>query len=308
LKSKIQILSNTNYALEDVLKSELISCSKTKIAVAFLKKSGVDKINEALEYALVKNGAEIEFIVGLDFKTTDYIALSTLNTIGKKHSNFKYYCFGDKKDNYNELIFHPKIYLFSNESQYEPKYTSIVGSSNLTGGGLANNFEVNTVFREIKPIYFSQLMAIYNEIKYTDSIFVPDKDYLEKYSYLKNKIDNSDLKTSKLLNSQFNELRKAETLLPGTVPTLKKIIIDIIKEKMISGMKEINLQIIYKEASKLVTKNNYSFKMDTFDNSVRGELNKHEKNSKHPQSMSLFIRTSKSNYALTEKGFNYNGR
>jgi len=53
---------------------------------------------------------------------------------------------------------------------------------------------------------------------------------------------------------------------------------------------------------------NYIFKLDTFRNSIRGELNRNEKDSIHPQNMFLFIRSSKGNYTLTEKGYNYEGR
>lgn len=81
MAAKIQILSNTNYPLADVLKSELLESKDVKIAVAFLRKTGIEKIQNALYYALTKNSANIEFVVGLDFKTTDYQALVALSEI-----------------------------------------------------------------------------------------------------------------------------------------------------------------------------------------------------------------------------------
>ena len=177
--SKIQILSNTNYSLVDVLKSELIESIQVKIAVAFLRKTGIDEIYKSLDYAMKINNAKIELIVGLDFKTTDANALMTLKEIENSNNNFNFYCFGDKRDNYNDLIFHPKIYLFETALSKNTKYTSVIGSSNLTRGGLTNNFEVNSIFREDKPKYYSQLQAIYNEIKFTDSVFKPTKEKLK---------------------------------------------------------------------------------------------------------------------------------
>jgi serine/threonine protein kinase len=47
---KIQILSNTNYALADVLKSEFIESTHVQIAVAFLRRTGLDYILKSLEY------------------------------------------------------------------------------------------------------------------------------------------------------------------------------------------------------------------------------------------------------------------
>jgi HKD family nuclease len=305
MATKIQILSNTNYALVEVIKSELLESTKVNVAVAFLRKSGIDQIFKALEYALTKNQAKVEIIVGLDFKTTDYKALLTLEEIKSKYLGFIYYCFGDKRDNFNDLIFHPKIYLFSNNLS---RYTSIVGSSNFTGGGLSSNFEVNAIFREVKPLYYSQLEAIYNEIKLTDTVFIPTKEYLEKYATVKQDIDRYGEKIDSSLKGVIEDLKREEEKLPGPSPTLKRIIIEIIKKKQKDGLESVPLKIIYEEAEKIVKEKSISFKMDTFRNSIRGELNKHEQYSKHPDNMSLFIRSSTGYYSLTDKGVDYEGR
>ena len=306
MKAKIQILANPNYPLAEVIKNELFESRKVNIAVAFLRKSGIDQIYNALDYALTKNNAKIEIIVGLDFKTTDYNALIALEEIKSKYTGFIYYCFGDKRDKFNDLIFHPKIYLFSNS--IPEKYTSIIGSSNLTFGGLSSNFEVNVVFRETKPLYYSQLEAIYNEIKFTDSVFIPTKDYLKKYTEVRKNIEQSGEKIESSLKQHIKELKEEAEQLPGPGPTLKKIIIEIIKNKQNEGLKAVPLKVIYEEAERIVRKKNLVFKMDTFRNSIRGELNKHEQNSKHPDNMSLFIRLSTGHYSLTEKGETYEGR
>ncbi|ODS35619.1 hypothetical protein BEH94_03435 [Candidatus Altiarchaeales archaeon WOR_SM1_SCG] len=308
MKAKIQILSNTNYALAEVIKSELLESNKVNVAVAFLRKTGVNQILNALDYALTKNDAKIEIIVGLDFKTTDYNALISLEKIKSKYPGFMYYCFGDKRDNFNELIFHPKIYLFSNAIPNNIKYTSIVGSSNLTGGGLSSNFEVNAVFRETKPVYYSQLEAIYNEIKFTDSVFIPTKNYLKKYMGVRKDIDQSGEKIESSVKHRIDELKREEEQLPGPGPTLKKIIVGIIKKKQEEGLKSVPLKIIYEETERIVKEKELGFKMDTFRNSIRGELNKHEQNSKHPDNKSLFIRQSIGNYSLTDIGETYESR
>ena len=307
MQAKIQILANTNYALSEVIKSDLLESNKVNIAVAFLRKSGIQQILKALDYALTKNNAKVEVIVGLDFKTTDYNALLTLEEIKSNYKGFEYFCFGDKRDNFNELVFHPKIYLFSTQPPNK-RYTSIVGSSNLTAGGLSSNFEVNAIFRETKPIYYSQLEAIYNEVKFTDSVFIPTKDYLQKYVDIRKDIDKSGEKIESSMRPYLKELKREEEKLPGPQPTIKKIIIEVIKMKQKEGLKLVPLNIIYEEAERIVRQNNLIFKMDTFRNSIRGELNKHEQNSKHPDNMSLFIRTSTGNYSLTEKGEKYEGR
>jgi len=59
-----------------------------------------------------------------------------------------------------------------------------------------------------------------------------------------------------------------------------------------------------------VIEKNLKYKMDTFRNSIRGELNHHEEDSNSSINMHLFIRSKDKNgfYSLTEKGKNYQGR
>ena len=308
MATKIQILSNTNYPLSDVLKGELIESTKVQIAVAFLRRTGIDEIYKSLDYALHENNAQIEIIAGLDFKTTDSNALLALKDIETKQKNFKFYCFGDKRDNHNDLVFHPKMYLFETALSRNTKYTSIIGSSNLTGGGLTSNFEVNSIFREDTPKYYSQLEAIYNEIKYTDSVFNPSKDYILRYGNIKKEIEKAEDLTDKSIQSELQFLKDEEAKLPGTVPSLKKIIIEFIKEQNQKGIQEVSVDTLYKEMPKRIAEQGLKMKMDTINNTIRGELNKHEFNSKHKDSMSLFKRTGKGLYALTEKARNYAGR
>ncbi|MDR0603216.1 MAG: phospholipase D-like domain-containing protein [Bacteroidales bacterium] len=308
MAAKIQILSNTNYPLSDVLKSELLESTQVKIAVAFLRCTGIDEIYKSLDYALRENNAQIEIIAGLDFKTTDSNALLALKEIETKQKNFKFYCFGDKRDNHNDLVFHPKMYLFETALSRNTKYTSIIGSSNLTGGGLTSNFEVNSIFREDTPKYYSQLEAIYNEIKYTDSVFTPSKDYIFRYGNIKKKIEKTEDMTGKAMQNELQLLKDEEAKLPGTVPSLKKIIIEFIKEQNQKGIQEVLVDTLYKEMPKRIAVQGLKMKMDTINNTIRGELNKHEFNSKHKDGMSLFKRTGKGLYALTEKAENYAGR
>ena len=303
----IQLLSNLNYPIGNIINQELQNANSAKIAVAFLKYSGLKVIEQSLNYCL-KNKGNVEIIAGLDFKTTDPQSMHYFIQLQKQVSNLKFYCYGDKEENKTSVIFHPKIYLFEKGRET----TGIVGSTNLTRGGLLTNFEVNVVIKETKPLYFSQLEAIYNSVKFTDSVFSPDEEYLAGYSdvykaFLQN--EETALK-DKGIQKTVNQIRKREEFLPGTVPSIKSLIIDIIRQKNKEGLEFVPLQTIYEEAEKNVVAKNLKYKMDTFHNSIRGELNKHEVNSKHPDRMSLFIRSSerKGYYSLTDKGKKYEGR
>ena len=66
----IQILSNLNYPIGNIINQKLQNANSAKMAVAFLKYSGVKVIEKALD-SFLKNNGNIEIIAGLDFKTTD---------------------------------------------------------------------------------------------------------------------------------------------------------------------------------------------------------------------------------------------
>jgi len=286
---------------------ELQNSIDTKIAVAFLKYSGIKVIENSLLKSINK-GEKFELIVGLDFKTTDPKSISYFIKLKNEYSNVKFYCFGDKKDNKTNIIFHPKIYLFENKKEF----TSIVGSTNLTGGGLNTNFEVNTIFTEKDPVYFSQLKAIYNSIKYTKSIFIPDEDYLIGYSDVFSVFKKNEIKAikDKGISKVIKEMEEKESLLPGTIPSIKSMIVDFIKSKNNKGIEKVSLPEIYVALEKRIKKDKieHNYKLNTFRNSIRGELNHHEENSNTKNGMKLFKRINKGYYSLTYNGKNYKGR
>lgn len=97
------------------------------IVVAFAKNSGVLRIKDAFE-RFREQGGVINIYVGIDMGGTSYEALTALllhtNTLNVVHSE-------------NSQTFHPKIYQFLGKD----KGLIVVGSHNLTAGGLWTNFE-----------------------------------------------------------------------------------------------------------------------------------------------------------------------
>lgn len=97
------------------------------IAVAFAKNSGVLRIKDALE-RFRKRGGKVIAYVGVDLGGTSYEALTALllntDSLNVIHSE-------------KGQTFHTKIYQFVGDK----KGLVVVGSHNLTGGGLWTNFE-----------------------------------------------------------------------------------------------------------------------------------------------------------------------
>ncbi|QQX48810.1 phospholipase D-like domain-containing protein [Helicobacter pylori] len=295
----VQILSNLNYP--KVINEGLRNSLNTHIAVAFLKYSGVEVIQDALIDSLEK-GAEFEIIVGLDFKTTDSKSIRFLLDLNKTYKKLKFYCYDDKENNKTDIVFHPKIYMFDNGREK----TSIIGSTNLTREGLESNFEVNTIFTEKKPLYYSQLNAIYNSIKYADSLFTPNEEYLQSYDEVFSAIIQNEQKVSKdkSIQEKIKKIEKQEKLLPGTIPSIKAMIVEFIFDCEEKGVKQVALQDIYQALEERIKKEEWGerYKSDTFRNTIRGELNHHAlKDNPLKDSLGLFERPEKGFYALTPR-------
>lgn len=265
---KLQILSNLNYPIGNIINQELANSTQARIAVAFMKYSGLKVIEQSLNSCLSKK-SNVEIIAGLDFKTTDPQAINFLLNIKKSFPNLTFFCFGDKKDNKTDIVFHPKIYLFNNKKET----TSIIGSTNLTGGGLLSNFEVNTVIKEDKPLYFSQLEAIYNSVKFTPSIFEPDEEYLSGYSDIYSAFSKSEEKArnDKGLKKVIADIERREKELPGTVPTFKSLIIEAIKH-LTQNAEYAKLQEIGNYVLTRIQDEKLDFNLTNFRANIRGAI------------------------------------
>ena len=101
------------------------------IIVAYVKKSGVERLRTALE-GFRRNGGKVYASVGIGQKNTSVQGLESLLEVCDEAWVFHNESFS--------TTFHPKVYIFEKGSE---KGTGIVGSSNLTKGGLSTNYEIN---------------------------------------------------------------------------------------------------------------------------------------------------------------------
>jgi HKD family nuclease len=106
------------------------------VCVAFVKRTGLDLLKPALEDAL-RRGAKVKWLCGLDFYLTDPDALFELLRLFRKHGGGKLLL--HKQCRSGKGCFHPKLYCVTTR---EATWL-VVGSANLTGGGLVDNVEVS---------------------------------------------------------------------------------------------------------------------------------------------------------------------
>lgn len=66
----IRFVDNVNVKMADILCELLPSSRRVEVAVALARYSGLRLIQAAMDRCL-RGGVEIEFVVGLDFRTTD---------------------------------------------------------------------------------------------------------------------------------------------------------------------------------------------------------------------------------------------
>lgn len=128
---------NDAFRLGDFLVESLSSPDWTEFraAIAFVKRSGTKHVRGAL--AEFSKRATVNISVGIDSNGTSAEGLKDL--ISSVSGTGKLWIF----HNANSSTFHPKIYLFKNSMNAE----LVIGSGNLTEGGLYTNYEANIRFK-----------------------------------------------------------------------------------------------------------------------------------------------------------------
>jgi len=138
------------------------------IAAALIQDSAFEEIQ-----ALMPSGVNQTYLVGIDLPTPP----SVLRTFQNRQSA-RFKCGIYKQPS---IAFHPKVYLIKTADQY----ISIVGSSNLTNGGLHSNIEMNTVTSD--ETEFNSLLSWFNQLYSNAYPLTEDniKEYEDKFEAIK---------------------------------------------------------------------------------------------------------------------------
>ena len=121
---------SSDLRLGDYLKTNFLQpWTHFRAAVAFVKRSGTRHVSTELEAFAQR--ASVQLIVGIDHSGTSYEGLSDL--LAAVSSDDQVVVFHNRLP----FTFHPKIYLFKSSTAADV----IVGSGNLTEGGLFTNYE-----------------------------------------------------------------------------------------------------------------------------------------------------------------------
>lgn len=201
----MKIISNKESENHFKIISDLLDRAEEIIfCVAFLKSSGLNTIIEKL-----KGKSKSKFLIGTDFYLTEPTALRRLYNEG-----FEVYL--TQKD---KATYHPKIYYFKTGQEI----TLIIGSTNITSGGLKTNIEtsilLNTQVNSTVDIEFQKTILDFNE----HSVLISDKvisDYEKRYSAYRNRHSKADLEfqldLQKLLEEELKRQEQEENKSPKT--------------------------------------------------------------------------------------------
>src|SRR5262245_18881576 len=125
--------------LGDFLKAELAAqrWREFRAAVAFAKRSGVEQLAD--ELAMFASRGSIRISIGVDLHGTSKEGLQALLDAVTAHGG-QVWIFHNEEP--LQPTFHPKVYVFK-----EPHAALvIIGSGNLTAGGLFTNYEAGAIF------------------------------------------------------------------------------------------------------------------------------------------------------------------
>jgi HKD family nuclease len=154
--------------------AQLQTAKQFRIAMALVKKNGIDLLRDAMDSAF-DCGAKGQFLVGVDLPT-EPDAIEILCNLRDQYSprfQLAYFRPAKRQD------FHAKVGLFQSTAG---KWSAIVGSSNLTQGGLCDNYEANVLVDDSRVA--KQLLGYFEELFQGGGAKEVTKEWIERYRAL----------------------------------------------------------------------------------------------------------------------------
>lgn len=273
----ISAISNSQQPLHEILSRELKDTDEFRAASAFLNSGGLIYVMPEMRRILEGEGS-VHIVHGADFRITDPQAVRSLVDLSVQYENMYYFVHFDWSLSTRHK-FHPKLYISTSDYQ---RYCAIIGSSNLTRGGMVGNVEVNAVIRgSISDEPVTQCLDIFDSILDSDALMQPNSTFVEHYEYLHEKARElpprekppADLseKYQELMDIYQNQLKTKQDLQPSTQTEFLIRAIENLSEN--SDSDYVELENIYAEATRLAKSAGKDYVWDTFNNSLRGRLN-----------------------------------
>jgi len=141
---------------------------------AFASESGLELIYEALE-ARLKKGLCTRFVLGLDFYQTAPSVLYDLLDLSEEYKNLDLYI-GNTDSN---TVLHPKLYAFEDKNGDS---RVMLGSANLTRGGLSSNHELSTILTAEGAELFQSVSQVIDRLISSSEVVEATTELIDAYA------------------------------------------------------------------------------------------------------------------------------
>lgn len=235
------LLTNKTHSHKNAVKEVISGATDVYFIVAFVKYSGLSNIIYDLEKVLEGKGV-VNVITGLDLYLTDPDALYDLYELKQKYSQMNFYLYES-----NNSTFHPKIY----SSKSPEMYSVLVGSANLTNGGLISNEEASISIKGDEE-KFEQVESYYHHLvcdhNCNEASYLKIRSYEYKCKIFRKKMEEAKFSVNEVLNESSD----------------KSMLVELYNEYCGNHDEMLNLEIKksnYKEAKEVISKlNEQNFK------------------------------------------------
>ena len=270
----ISVINNSQQPLYELLRRDLNDADEFRAASAFLNSGGLSYVMPSMQRILEGEGS-VHIVHGADFRITEPEAIRDLVELKMRYGNMSYFVHCDWWLT-TRHSFHPKLYITTADYR---NYCAVIGSSNLTRGGMSENIEVNTVIRgnrSEEPI--SQCLGAFESIMDNIALLQPDLTFVEMYEQLHQNAESLPLPQEP--PSKLSEMYQQLIALQSNIkqewqPRILYEFIIRAMENLTEGRPDTYLHwtSICRETERLARNAGKQYKWDTFDNTVRGRLN-----------------------------------
>ena len=179
----VRIIDNATRRAGDELTASLEWATEIRIASAFATKAALTKILSPMEKMLARGGS-VTVLYGLDCHITDPEVTEQLRQLANSYSTVKQYVHLKWADTVNQT-FHTKLYIAIGGEQVAQV---LIGSSNLTVGGLWRNTEANALLRgSLKDEAIQDACDIFTRIRQEPTFVLPDEQVIADYRRLRSR-------------------------------------------------------------------------------------------------------------------------
>ena len=296
-----QAIDNQETPLGDFLRDELRDSHEFMAASAFLNSGGLEIIEDELR-RILESDRRVSIVHGADFTIADPGAIRTLVDMNTRYPQMSYRVHRDWTLTHSQS-FHPKLYIARKDRR---NYCAVIGSSNLTRGGLLRNTEVNAVIRgnDSDPT-IRDCLNIYAKIHDNPGLIEPNAAFADKYEELYGRAkrlplsDEPPSDIENLLEDLDASVRPANTRAPVTLYDYAVVaIMQLSAGNPLGYFDFVEIRRIAKRLFEVAGNDGATFRNNSFSNAVTTNIDNKK---------DLFERRvgTKSQYRLSEKGRAY---